>query len=140
MPSININRAKYRKNKSEMTWLDKFMQAEVKTEVQSTRKIKDKEVSFTGHKIDAVRLFKLVEANGLKFEKIRAQVEAEQNGAIGRARMILAGALKRKIAKGETIKHGDGTEVERTPEFESFVESLKVADVAVSDGSAEAAA
>lgn len=130
MPSIDINRAKYRKNKSELTWLDLFLQSEVKIASEETRVIKDKEVKFTGHKIDAVKLFKLVEANGLKFEKIRAQVEAEQVGAIGRARMILAGALKRKIAKGETIKDSNGDDVARDEAFEKYAASVRPAPAA----------
>lgn len=124
MASIDINRAKYRKTKADLTWLDHFLAEQVKEEHEVTKTIKDKEVKSKSSTINAVHLFQLVEANGFNFPKIREQVEAEQVGAIGRARMILAGALKRKIAKGEVIKDRDGNEVEQDEAFVAYRDSI----------------
>lgn len=124
MATITIDRKKYRSSKATATFLDKFMEAQVKESKEVTRVIKEKEVKTTVFNIIPWKLFKLAETNGFKFDGIRAQVEAEQVGAIGRARMILAGALKRKLAKGGDLVDIEGKVVEKTDEFKAYVASI----------------
>lgn len=130
MASININRAKYRSTKATATWLDKFFETQVKDSVEVTKTIGEKEVKTKQFQIVAHKLFALAEANGSKLEGIRAQVEADQTGAIGRARMILAGILKRKIVKGEQLKDAEGNDVVADEAFVAYKASISPAPAA----------
>lgn len=124
MVSISINRQKYRANKASATWLDKFFEAQVKEAGTVTRMIKDKEVISNVHTIVAWKLFQLAEKNGFTFPNIRTQVEEGKVGAIGRARMILAGCLKRKIGRGEEIFDVEGNPVPADDAFLAYRASI----------------
>lgn len=129
MTAIQIDRKKYSSAKSAQTWLDKFIDAQAKDSVTREKTIKvgetEKVVNSNSRQLVAHKLFTLIEKNGFNFPGIRAQVEAEQRGAIGRARMIFAGALKRKIARGEKIFDNEGNQV-GGDEFEAYKASLPV--------------
>ena len=118
MASIKIDRSKYSSAKSKASWLDNFFTAQVKERTQVTKTIKDKEVTSNVDTIVAWKLFALVKNNGLNFPNIQKQVEDEKHGAIGRARMILAGALKKKIANGDVLKDVENNDV---PQDEAFL-------------------
>lgn len=124
MATIAIDRKKYRSSKSTATFLDKFLEAQIKEKEEVTRTIKEKEVKSTVFKIVPWKLFELAKVNGFNFDGIKAQVEAEVVGATGRARMILAGAIKRKLAKGGDLLDLEGKIVEKTDEFVAYVASI----------------
>lgn len=130
MAGIEINRAKYRVKHAERDWLHVFIDEQIKEEstVTKTLKIGDVEKEITSKKttITPWKLFKLAENNGLKFTKIQASVEAEQVGAIGRARMILSGALKRKASEHGTLKGVDGAEHEVPAEYRDTLPKVAV--------------
>jgi hypothetical protein len=115
--SIQIDRTKYRGKKSDRTWLAVFIDEQIKDSVTETKTIGEKEVNTTKTSIVPEKLAALVKANGLGMEKILAQVEAGQNGAVGRARMILTGCLKRKIINDGKLFDVDGDEVELDSEY-----------------------
>lgn len=130
MATISIDRKKYRASKASATFLDKFFEAQFKEQSEVTRTIKDKEVKTKVFNIVPWKLFELAKQNGFNFDGIEKQVAANQVGALGRARMILAGAMKRKIAKGEDIKDVNGAVVEKTDEYKSYAASLAAPTVA----------
>lgn len=124
MVSISINRAKYRTSKSTATWLDKFFEAQIKEPTETRREIQGKEVISKGFNIVPWKLFELAKQNGHEFAGIKKQVDDGVTGAIGRARMILSSCLKRKIAKGETIKDVEGKEVPQDEAYTAYRASI----------------
>lgn len=117
MAAITINREKYRTRKSDRDWLARFMDEQIKTSEQTTKKIGEKEVTTTKTAINPERLFALAAANGFELAKIKESVEAGQQGAVGRARMILTGCLKRKMVKDGKLFDCDGDEIEIDGEY-----------------------
>lgn len=130
MASIKIDRSKYSSAKSKASWLDNFFTAQVKERTQGTKTIKDKEVTVNVDTIVPWKLFALAEANGLNYPGIKAQVDAGHHGAIGRARMILAGGLKRLIADGKQLKDHEGNDVPQDEAFLAYKATLPAKPVA----------
>jgi hypothetical protein len=119
MATIKIDRKKYKHTKNQRSWLDGWIETQVKVAGSVTRNIKGKDVTSMVFKIDPVKMFELIRANGLDFPGVEKQVQEGQNGAPGRARMIFSGVIKRKIRDGAEIFNADGSKVDR--ESESFV-------------------
>lgn len=130
MAAIDINRAKYRTRKADRDWLARFIDEQVKSSEETTKKIGEKEVKTTKTAIVPEQLFALASANGFELAKIKASVEAGQQGAIGRARMILTGCLKRKLVSEGKLFDRDGDEIEVDAEYVASITPAPKAEAA----------